>query len=204
MKYKIKKFRNLTVALKEMERFIKDGEHLQTGKALYQFGDLRSREILANWLLCAVKSHADGASYTFTTDPTGSDGIIVAETTTEAWPTEHIIIPRHQGGAGTDIHKLVLDAIEKKRIRGGSAYASGKNLLVFMNAAGSEWFPNRVAKALPQPLHFETVWTVGLQRIEKGAYVYGVALLDVTDGNAPTFSVRIAADFAGWTVERLQ
>ena len=54
MKYPTTRFKNLTVALKELEPYIRSGEHLQTGKPFKQFGDLRSRELLGNWLLCAA------------------------------------------------------------------------------------------------------------------------------------------------------
>jgi hypothetical protein len=46
MKYPTTRFKNLTVALKELEPYIRNGEHLQTGKPFKQFGDLRSRELL--------------------------------------------------------------------------------------------------------------------------------------------------------------
>jgi hypothetical protein len=47
------------IALKEIEPFICNGEHLQSGKPLKKFGDMRSREILANWLVCvAIKMRA--------------------------------------------------------------------------------------------------------------------------------------------------
>jgi hypothetical protein len=54
MKIRTKQFRSLSVALKELEPFIRNGEHLQTGKPFENFGDLRSRELLGNWLLCVT------------------------------------------------------------------------------------------------------------------------------------------------------
>lgn len=43
---------------------------------------------------------------------------------------------------------------------------------------------------------FNEVLVVGLQRVqEDGSYVYGVADLDVSVGNAPIWSVRISPDF---------
>ena len=65
------------MALKELEPFIRHGEHLQTGKPFENFGDLRSRELLANWLLCVTFNAESGDErMTFTTDPDGGDGII--------------------------------------------------------------------------------------------------------------------------------
>ena len=46
--------KDLQVALKKLEPFIRNGEHLQTGKAFKWFDNLRSRELQANWLLCVV------------------------------------------------------------------------------------------------------------------------------------------------------
>jgi hypothetical protein len=54
MKYPAARFKSLAMALKELEPFIRNGEHLQTGKPFEKFGGMRSREILANWLLCVA------------------------------------------------------------------------------------------------------------------------------------------------------
>lgn len=51
MKYPVRRFKSLAVALKELEPFIRNGEHLQTGRPFAKFGGMRSREMLANWLL---------------------------------------------------------------------------------------------------------------------------------------------------------
>jgi hypothetical protein len=99
---------------------------------------------------------------------------------------------------------LILRAIEHKRKKGGAAYAAGKTLIVFLDADTAAWFPNRVARQLPDPLHFATVWVVGLQGVDGGEYVYGVTNLDLTEGDAPTLLVRINRDFEGWVVMRKQ
>lgn len=114
------------------------------------------------------------------------------------------MVPRQSGGEEADAHALILAAIEQKRTKGGAAYASGKTLVVFLDAGAGEWYPNRVARALPDPLHFATVWVVGLQKIDDGNYVYGVTNLDVSNGDAPTFLVLINKDFDGWEVTDLQ
>jgi len=61
-----------------------------------------------------------------------------------------------------------------------------KTLVVFLNADGGAWIPNRVTRRLPDPLHFAAVWVVGLLQIEAGQYVYGVTNLDVSEGDAQT------------------
>ena len=65
------------------------------------------------------------------------------------------MVPHRNGGEGAGAHALALDAINQKRAKGGEAYACGKTLVVFLDAAAGEWFPNRAAKALPEPLRFD-------------------------------------------------
>ena len=77
MKLKVTHFKSPAVALKELEPFIRNAKHLYSGKPFGRFGDLRSRELLGNWLICAVlNADRPTASYTFTSDPQGGDGII--------------------------------------------------------------------------------------------------------------------------------
>ena len=207
MKYKVTRFKSLEVGLKELGPFILDGEHLQTGKPSKRFAGLRSSELLANWLLCvAVNSVSQpDRRLTFSSDPLGGDGIIYDSVTGRTWQTEHILVPRQPGDEAQDIEALILAAIDRKRSKGGAAYASGKTLVVFLNAGGGRnWLPNKVAEQLPEPLHFEAVWVVGLHNVEDGKYIYGVARLDLSRGNAPTWLVHIGKDFGAWDVEPIQ
>jgi hypothetical protein len=115
------------------------------------------------------------------------------------------MVARSSARQGAGAQTLILKAIEKKRKKAGAAYASGKTLVVFLDLDGAEWFPNRVAKELPDPLHFATVWVVCfLKRTDDGEYIYGVTHLDVSKGDAPTFLVRIAKDFDSWEVVGVQ
>jgi hypothetical protein len=91
MKYPVQRFKSPAVALKELEPFIRNGEHLQTGKPFEKFGGMRSREILANWLLCAAINSTDIRELTFSSDPVRGDGIICDSATGETWPTEHVM-----------------------------------------------------------------------------------------------------------------
>jgi hypothetical protein len=202
MKYMVTKFKNMKMALKELEPFVRNGDHLQTGKSFEEFGNLRSRELLANWLLCVA---VDPERLTFTSDPLGSDGIIYDMKTEETWQTEHILVPRPRDSEVKEISMLILEAINKKWTKGGAAYATGKTLVVFLNAGGgSEWFPNKIAKELPVPLNFEAVWVVGLYSVVSEQYTYSVTRLDLSQGNAPAWLIHIGKDFNSWEVLPVQ
>jgi hypothetical protein len=205
MKYRVSRFRSLKDALKELERFVRNGEHLQTGRPLARFGGLRCREILANWLICVALNFTNKEErFTFSSDPLGGDGIICDTVTETMWPTEHVLVPRSGSGRAAGIEALILTAIERKQSKGAAPYASGKILVVFSNANGGKWFPNKVAKRLPETLYFKEVWVVSLQSVKAGEYAYGVTLLDLSDGNAPTWSIRIGKDFDVWHVGAIQ
>jgi hypothetical protein len=205
MKYPVTRFKSLKVALKELEPFIRNGQHLQSGKPFERFGGMLSREAVANWLICvATNANYQADRFTFCSDPVGGDGVICDTATETTYLTEHVVVPAVAGGEEVDIAPLILQAIRKKRDKGGAAYASGKMLVVFQSAEGQKWYPNRVAKELPDPLYFEDVWVVGLQGVEDGSYIYQVTRLDLSQGDAPAWRVRIGKEFDGWTVEPIQ
>jgi len=204
MKHAVRRFKSLRVALKELEPFIRAATPLQSGRPFKNFGDMRPREALVNWLICAAYNAQGAEQLSFTSDPTGGDGILHHATSDRTWLTEHVMVPPAPQGEKSDIQALILKAVESKIQKGGSAYASGKTLMVFLEAGGdAEWFPNRVAKALPNT-DFAGVWVVGLHHVEGGEYIYGVAQLDVSGGDAPTWAVHISRDFETWKVTRLQ
>src|SRR5438045_7712448 len=114
MKYRVIRFRSLKDALKELERFVRNGEHLQTGRPLARFSGLRSREILANWLICvALNFTNEEGRFTFSSDPLGGGGIICDTVTETTWPTEHVLVSRIGGGKVADIETLILKTIER-------------------------------------------------------------------------------------------
>jgi hypothetical protein len=206
MRYSVTQFKSLAIALKELEPFIRNGRHLQTGKPFGKFGGMRPREMVANWLLCAAVNAADAVELTFSSDPIGGDGIIRNAATGDTWPTEHVMVPPLREGQTGGAEALILDAIDHKRLKGGEAYARGKTLVVFFDAgtAAGRWTPNKVAQRLPQPVYFATVWVVALIDVEDGEYVYSATNLDVSEGDAPILSVRISRDFDAWDVMRIQ
>jgi hypothetical protein len=99
MKLNVTHFKNPQVALKELEPFIRDPRYLYRGKPLKRFGGLRPRELLGNWLICAVLNAGRSAGpFTFTSDPRGGDGIIYDEESKADWPTEHVMVPKAAEG----------------------------------------------------------------------------------------------------------
>jgi hypothetical protein len=91
----------MAIALKEMEPYIRNGQHLQTGKPFKNFSDMRSREVLANWLICAVQNAEHGTErFTFTSDPVGGDGVFCDTETGETWPSEHVMVPHLPANKG--------------------------------------------------------------------------------------------------------
>jgi hypothetical protein len=204
MKYHVRQFKSMELALKELEQFVKNPALLQTGRPLKQLGDMLPREAFANWLLCATANAIDKRQLVFSNDPTGGDGIIREAATSELFPIEHTMVSPFNLRDGADAQTLILEAIQKKQTLGKS-YGSGKTLVVLIEADAGEWFPNRVARALPNPLHFATVWVLGfLKKGADGQYIYGVTHLDMSGGDAPTFLVRIGKDFDSWEVEGVQ
>ena len=203
MRYKAKKFVSLTVCLKELEPFVKNGEHLQTGRGFKSFNGMRSREVLANWLLCVVQNFVNEKDrFTFSSDSTGGDGIIIDQDAGLAWPTEHVMVPRSRK-TETLMPDAIISKIRQKIEKGGAAYASGKTLVVFLNDSG-KWYTNKVAAQLPVPLHFDTVWVVNLMGVKDEEYVYGVTNLYLAGGDVPVFLVKIEKTFDRWEVARVQ
>jgi hypothetical protein len=205
MKYRVTRFKSLEVALKELEPFIRNGRHLESGRPFKRFGGMLSREALSNWLLCAVFNLETGTErLTFTSDPVDGDGILHDTTTGETWRTEHVMVPKPPDEEPIHVEPLIVAAIEDKQGKGGASYASGKTLVVLLNVGGGvQWFPYKVAKGLPAT-DFAAIWVVGLHAVENGQYVYGVSELDAADGVAHTWLVRIANDFRSWQVHRVQ
>jgi hypothetical protein len=205
---KVRKFKNLNTALKEIAPFIRNGRHLQVGDEFKNFGSLRSRELLGNWLLCVACNATVGDDrYTFTSDPGDGDGLIVNESNGAVLETEHVFVPGPHPGApaGRDEDEPMTLILEKIAHKNVPKYA-GKTLIVLCNdgGTGAPWHPNKVARALPDGLPFEAVWVMSLQGVVDGSYAYGVTWLHLGLGNAPTWSVRIAPDFESWQVETVQ
>jgi len=137
-----------------------------------------------------------GSEFAICSDPMGGDGIILDRATQEAWPTEHVMVSRFGAGQTSEAETLILKAIQDK-CDNGAAYGKGKTLIVFLNADLGVWYPNRVARRLPDPLHFAAVWVVSLEGVVGGERVYALTDLNLAHGG---LHVRISENFDAWTV----
>lgn len=201
MKYQVKQLKNLTIALKELEPHVRHGRSLQVHPEFKSIKQ-RPRELLANWLLCAVGCDARGKeALVIAEDPLGGDGLIIDKETDEKMFTEHVYVPPQ---AETDLGARVIEALEHK-VKKGEEYAKGRTLIIFSDATGV-WYPNRVARQIAGTHKFEGVWMIALDAaaVAEGQYAYNVTELDVDGGDAPISRVTIADDFSSWTVERMQ
>jgi len=197
----------MAIALKELEPFVRDGKHLYSGRPFKGLAGMRSREVLANWLLCAVLIESWRRPFCFTSDPSGGDGIIYDENNATDFPTEHIFVPRvpPEKAADTSVGALLTKAVQDKESKGGAPYARGKMLVVFLDAGLGEWHPNSVARELP-PGNFPNVWVVQFSRLGgKGEYIYGVTCVRSENGlPVPIWLVEINPTFEAWKVQQLQ
>jgi hypothetical protein len=209
MEHNVVALRSLRAALPDISRLMLRGDLIRSGRDVAQI-DLRPRELVANWVLCAVLEQIQGEGrFTVTSHPSEDpsnpsqkgDGIIHDRETGRSVPTEHVMVASARDAEGVEIHQRILDAIQSK-VNRGSDYGAGKTLVVLSEATG-EWFPNRVARTLPHPLHFSDVWVVALQP-PTPPYTYGVTCLDLSSGNAPTWRVSLNEDFTDWTVAQRQ
>ena len=144
MKYPVTRFRTLKLALKELQPFIRNGQHLATGRPFKQFGGMRSREVLGNWLLCVVVNSTEDAERVTFSSIIGGDGIIHDDVSGFAFPTEHVFVPQLATPRLGISENLILERIEQKQAKGGAAYASGKTLIVCTRFAAGALVSNRL------------------------------------------------------------
>ena len=77
MRASVTKIRDLKIVLKDLEGRVKAPDFLRKGREFRNFA-LRPRELLANWLVCAVGNFEEGGKHlTVCTDPAGGDGLIL-------------------------------------------------------------------------------------------------------------------------------
>lgn len=202
MRQDVTTFKTLKICIKELEQFIRDGNHLETGRRFKRFGNLSSSEVLGCWLLAVVLCHeAKSEKIRICTDPQGGDGTLYDIEELQSYPIEQVMVT-NWGVVDKDTEGLILEQINKKQNKGGKAYAAGKTLMVFLNRKGESWHPNRLARNLPEELDFDDVWVVGLQEVIDDSYTYNVTQLNAY--GCPIWRVIIDNSFEGWQVKKIQ
>jgi hypothetical protein len=202
MRAKSTKVRDLAGVLKDLERHIKAPINLYKGRRFKNFG-LLPREVLANWMICAVGNFEDeDEALTFATDPSGGDGVLINRKDEQIVITEHVFVPKFASTTTSTIEGLLVGSIQNKNKK-GRAYAEGKHLIVFSDAIGM-WNPNVLSRRIAGSHGFRAVWVIHLNKGGEGGYEYAIALLDLKFGDAPIWTVSIDAGFGSWQVQRVQ
>lgn len=201
MKQNVTIIKDLKIVLKDMEPWVKNALVLYGGKKPGNFG-LLPREILGNWLMCAVGNALNSkAAWTFCDGP-DRDGILIDRNTDSQMATEHVFVPKFQKQSQKTAEDLIIDAITHKQAK-GKAYAEGMHLIVFCDGIGGPWHPNRVGKAIAGTHDFASVWAVGLDRTEgEDKFFYWVAKFE--NGHCPVAQVEINFKEVRWLVRKIQ
>lgn len=192
-------FKSMSIALKELQPFILEPQHLSTFRST-RFDHSPVREILGNWLICAVgNSYRQKDDLIPTTDPLGADGRILDRSSGETIQMEHVVA--HPRGAQGDPESRILAAIRHKFIRGVD-YATGKTLVVFLlDGEGGYWLPESIYRLMPENLAFDAVWVFSLYDCQDGYYQYGITQLSEQFKTQPVWLVVISPSFTEWTVK---
>jgi hypothetical protein len=198
VKYRITALRDLRAVLKDLESQIREPRFLRVGRD-YEGLAMRPRELLGNWLLCAVLTEITGRSWALSDDPTGGDGAILDDDRKVGFLTEHVFIPPQISTATEPIDDRIVGSIRAKASK-GEPYARGKTLIVFCEAVAS-WFPDHIGRAVEGIHSFEAIWALGLEDVEDQRYVYWVTKIEPV--NSPAWRVRLSSDFDAWVVEPL-
>lgn len=200
-KLPVTQVKSLDLLLPNLKRFIQDPSILLTGRDRINFQS-RPREILVNWIYCAVGNATDPDNFDLTlcTDPTGGDGILTNRKSGEIQPTEHVII-YSRDPTTLPLNERIIEGIKTKTNQGGKY--SRKFLMVFCYDSG-DWNANVVAAGIPVDHIFHGIFIVALESTGEHGYVYSLTDLDRKHGEAPTWRLKFNSDFTGWTVEQPQ
>lgn len=170
---------DLRTALRECAPFVQDGEG--------------SPALFAATLLCAVAGHDAQDNDRFSLD----ESRIVDRNTGQSRLLEHaLVLP---DGSDRGAEDRIVDAI-RARLQMGS---QGRELLVFIEGLGTNWFATRVAQRLPGVTGNHAVWVITRQASRGGEHVYGISHLDLTFEHCPVWFIAIAKKFDRWTVRQV-
>ncbi len=194
-----KQIKDLKVALKDMEPYVRDPQFLTQGKRFSNFNML-VREAWGNWLLCAVFSRQYNEDFTFQETEDG-DGIVFGKKTKKWCVVEHVCALDFPKGKKLPKNEdRALWAINYK-IKRGPNYAKDKSLVVFLDGA-ELWYPNRVGRQISWQHNFLSVYCVGLLVGTKEGYSYSVSELGSL--HSPTWRIEINHNFTSWNIIQVQ
>ena len=127
--------------------------------------------------------------------------MIVNRSTLVGWPTEHVFIPAPKSLQNESLEDLMISAVKHKHQK-GEAYAKGKQLVIFADAEGGPWLPNRVGQRIEGQHGFDFVWAVGLEQADGNEYSYWVICFD--ELHSQVWKVSMDIETIEWSVERIQ
>lgn len=199
-----KKIKSMLAGLSELRPHVIDRRQILSGSPIRNFENIRPRELLGNWVLCAALNENAGLERFFiASDSTGSDGVIFDSLEDRPYFTEHVLALNLSASEKENGEENIVMAINKKRNKGGLAYGKGKILVVLAEGIG-EWKPNIVRRLIEGDFVFDDIWVFGLCSANDQRYTYGISRIDRSDLNCPTWIIEIMSDFASFETTRIQ
>lgn len=178
------------------------------GARYKNYDGLLMREVLGNWLVCAVLNagSVNAQRCTFTSDPKGggADGALLDTATGLAMATEHVMATRWSKGklaekVNESAEQLVAEAIQHKNAK-GPKYGTDKILVVYLEANVPGFSPRAIREHIPPGTAFADVWVVIPQA---GYWDYDVIHASSPFVDPPTYRVSISKEFDDWKVTPL-
>lgn len=197
MEKELKQIKDLKIALKDMEPYVKNPTFLTQGKRFSNFNML-IREAWANLLICAVMEKITGERYTF--QESDGDGIIGNIDRKTSHIVEHVCAMDFPAGTRPpEGEERVLWAIKHKTER-GAEYARNKILVVFFDGAGL-FVRSKIRESIFGKHKFKSVICIGLLTEDDTGYEYILTEYRDEYGNKSiSYRIKIPMDFSGWAI----
>lgn len=166
---------------------------------------MRHREILGNWLICAVLNHTNNTeAFIFTEDPMqggDGDGSILDLRSGIAKKTEHVFVTHERCLNAESIEVAVVEEIQRKQSKGGASYAQGMNLVVLVDTKG-EMSPDAIRLAVQGKTDFSSIWIIAFVGCSPNqAYEYMV--IETSQGQIGRCKIDIDFKRDSWVVKQM-
>lgn len=199
MKVRLTLIKDLKIALKDLEKYVKTPDFLRKGRKFTNFS-LLPREAWANWLVCVFGNSQTGGNLTFGEDPENGDGIILDSKNREKYVlTEHVFITDLDQGNASEV---IVNRIFSK-FRKGKEYGKGRTLIVFCEMKGTV-FPSDVRRAIYKQNTFDNIYLIVLESSESDGYSYFITPLITNSPHLTLHRIRINDEFKEWSVELIE